>query len=206
MLLVTQGWGLLPSQYFQTSCSPLLPPVLPFTVCMFLNWQSRQVTLKTSSQNMYWGKRMVESLFFLFICFTTTPQGEQKQTGQKVGDSLACYCFQQASMASISLCYPPSETPWFHCGKIPDFPWDFLPQHWKPGLAAWREHQTQGQAGVPEWTGAHSPWTFLLKHLCLCYFFYSSISSISSIILLPYHWINQLCLKAWKHHVFLFSI
>lgn len=172
MLLVTQGWGLLPSQYFQTSCSPLLPPVLPFTVCMFLNWQSRQVTLKTSSKNMYWGKRMVESLFFLFICFTTTPQGEQKQTGQKVGDSLACYCFQQASMASISLCYPPSETPWFHCGKIPDFPWDFLPQHWKPGLAAWREHQTQGQAGVPEWTGAHSPWTFLLKHLCLCYFFY----------------------------------
>lgn len=134
MLLVTQGWGLLPSQYFQTSCSPLLPPVLPFTVCMFLNWQSRQVTLKTSSQNMYWGKRMVESLFFLFICFTTTPQGEQKQTGQKVGDSLACYCFYrqawQASRCAIHPLKPPDST----VGKSLIFPGIFFPSI---GSLAW---------------------------------------------------------------------
>lgn len=47
----------------QTSRSPLLCPVLPLNVCMFVRWHCMLVTLKTSSQNKYRGKRMVEEQF-----------------------------------------------------------------------------------------------------------------------------------------------
>lgn len=152
MLLATQGWELLPSQYLQTSCCPLLPPVLPFTLWMFLNWQSRQATLKTSSQNMYWGKRMVESLFFIYLFYNSTRWAETDRTEGWWFSGLLLLSTDKHGKHLIVL--STLWNPWFHCRKIPVFPWDFLPQHWKPGLAAWTEHQTQGQAGVPEWTGA----------------------------------------------------
>lgn len=168
MLLVTQGWGLLSSQYFQTSCSPLLPPVLPFTVCMFL---SRQVTLKTSSQNMYWEKRMVESPFFNLSVLQQLHKVSRNRQDRSLVILWPVIAFNrqawQASHCAIHPLKPPDST----VGKSLIFPGIFFPS---TGSLAWlpEQHQTQGQAGVPDWTGAHSPWTFLLKHLCLCYFFY----------------------------------
>lgn len=201
MLLVTQGWGLLPSQYFQTSCSPLLPPVLPFIVCMFLNWQSRQVTLKTSSQNMYWGKRMVESLFFFIYLFynnsTRWAETDRTEGWWFSGLLLLSTGKHGKHLVVLSTLWNPLiplwENPWFSLGFS------------SPALEAWlgclkrTSNPRTGWSSRMNW-GSFSlnisletslPLLFLLLH---------------GIILLPYHWINQLCLKAWKHHVFLFSI
>lgn len=138
-----------------------LHPVPPFTVGMFFNWHCRQVTLKTSSQNIYWGKRMVENLFIFLFYNISSQQGEQKQTRERDGDSLAWYCFQhphigkQGNRGHLIVLF----TLW----NLPDptegsmaalFPGIFLPQDRKPGLAAWTGHQTPGQAEVPESPGA----------------------------------------------------
>lgn len=136
----------------QTSRSPLLCPVLPLNVCMFVRWHCMLVTLRTSSQNKYRGKRMVEEQFkkkkkekslFLYLVYSISSQGEQRWTGQRGGDSLGWYCFQHPHTGE-------QWQPWTsHCVTYPvrpsrsrsgkqgcSFPWALLPQERKPGWAA----------------------------------------------------------------------
>lgn len=199
MLLAAQGKGpLLPSQS-QTSCSPLLPPVLPFTICMFLNWHSRQVTLKTSSQNIYWGKRKVESLFIdLFYKVSRNRTEGWWFSGLFLLSAPSYWQAWEPSQCVIHPVKPPDSTV---VSMAALFPGIFSP---RAGNLAWLPEQSikpkdrlesQNQLGL--WFSLNS---FLAMSLTLLFLL------LQGIILLPYHWINQLCLKAWKHHVFLSNI
>lgn len=130
----------------QTSRSPLLCAVLPLNVCMFVRWHCMQVTLKTSSQNKYRGKRMVEKQFkkkkclVLYLVYSISSQGEQKWTGQRGGDSLGWYCFQHPHTGeqwqprtSHCVTYPVRPSRSLSGKQGCSFPWAFLP----PGEEAW---------------------------------------------------------------------
>lgn len=96
---------------------------------------------------------MAESLFINLFYNNSTRWAE---TGQRDGDSLACFSFQHAHTGKHG--NHPVKPPDHTVGSMAAlFPGTFLPQDWKPGLAAWAEHQTQGQAGVPESAGALIP-------------------------------------------------
>lgn len=187
------------------------PVALPFfpqfyhslSACFSIDTLGRwpcKLHLKTYMEGRGWQRA------FLFICFTTIWQGEQKQTGQRDGDSLACHCFQHPHIGKQGNHFLVLLTPWKPLIPLWEAWLLFSLEFSSPrtGSLAWLSEQSIKPKDRLESQNQLGLWFFMNCSLATSLTWLFLL--LQGIILLPYHWINQLCLKAWKHHVFLFNI